>query len=162
MMNAENEIVSGINVTIGSETGLVSDIRDDWQFFSMASVLEKYGTPSLMIVDTEHSHDSNPNQIEEETVLHFYTLFFDDIGLIVSYNGGVIDNATNGVYTFCPEQDPMWIVKLWINSTQYAPSRRYDPNIEEAAGITNEVFRERLLVDPDNYCQKMRADVFSD
>ncbi len=160
-MNVENEIVSGIIVTIGSETGLVSDIRDDWQFFSMASVLEKYGTPSLMIVDTEHSHELEPNQIEE-TVLHFYTLFFDDIELIVRYTGGVIDNARNGVYTFCPGQDPIGHVKLWINSTQYAPSRRYWPDIEEAAGITNEVFRERLLASPENYCQKMRADVFSD
>lgn len=157
----ENEIVTGIKVNIYNETGPVSDIREGWKFFSMASVLEKFGTPSLILVDTEHSHELEPNQIEE-TVSYTYNLFFDDIGLIASYDGGQIDNAKNGAYTFCPGQDPVWSINLWINLAEYAPSRRYWPDIEEAAGITNEVFRERLLANPENYCQKMRADVFSD
>jgi hypothetical protein len=160
-LRVENGIVTSIKVTISSDSELTPNTREDWQFFSMASILEKFGTPSLILVDTEHSHELEPNQIEE-TVLHSYDFFFDDIGLIVGYDGGNIANAKNGAYTFCPGQDPVWSIDLWINSTENAPSRRYLPNIEEAAGIPNEVFRERLLADPENYCQEMRADVFSD
>ena len=51
----------------------------------MASILEKrLARQSLILVDTEHSHELEPNQIEE-TVLHSYDFFFDDIGLIVGY-----------------------------------------------------------------------------
>jgi hypothetical protein len=157
----ENETIVGINFSI-EPSGSVFNLQGREIYFSMDSVLEKYGVPSSIVLDVENLHEYDINSSPPDKVLHNYILFFDDIDVTINYSGGLINNKENDVYVFCPGQDGLLSISLWAGTTENAPERNYFPSIEEASSISIEVFCKRLLADPENYCQNMRADVFTD
>ena len=159
ILEVEEDIIIGLNAMI---YGIIDPMVDRNEFiaFSPESIMQKYGIPSQIILDTEKPHEPNS---PHDMVMYNYTFFYDDQKLIVQYIGGPIEGERNGYYTLCPGKDKLDSIRLWLGSYQKGiPNRAYFPELEAAASITIGEFYQKLIDEPLSYCVPLKAIVFKD
>ncbi len=128
-LTIEDDIVSRIDVS-ARPPGWLSysqHLAQDWQHYTLSSILTQYGPPSRVALFYEH-----PSCGE----IYWLHVAYDDLGMIVSYNGTVQREAE--VVTICPGTDDWIIIGMLLATPAHIADiglemRGWNPDIDTNA-----------------------------
>jgi hypothetical protein len=143
-----DDVVTNLQVGINPEEQKVS-IPREWQAYSPETLINRYGTPSKILLDLEWG----------PSPLFDMVIYFDEFDLIVEYAGYNIIPRKVGSPEVCPLTAQFDMVWLWMGKDPVYPPLP-GVSVEKATGMTPEEFSKLMTGDPDKACFIVKAEEF--
>ena len=144
----QDNIVQNVRVSITPEKQRTGMPRA-WLAYSPETFINRYGTPSKV----EFFLDWGPRPYFE------MDMYFDQVDLIVVYEGHNIIPREKGSPRICPLTSQFEAVRLWMGKDPYQPPRPAVP-LDQATSMTLEEFANLMTGDPGKACFIVNGDAF--
>lgn len=159
LLEVEEDVITGLEAEIlGFEDPTI--LKSSYLAFSPEAILQAFGEPSQIGINTEGPHEPNAPQ---DKVLFDFTFFYDEINFTIYFSGGPIDRSINNTYELCPGKDKLTYIRLWLGDYRKGmPNRGYITTLDEITTITTDEFTKQLSESPDNFCFSLDPSRYMD
>lgn len=144
----QNDLVKNLDLGIGLETSEARDVRN-WQTFSPATLIGRYGTPSEVTI----AMDWGPRSYFEMNV------YFKSVDLIVEYAGFELLTSPSKSMVICPLRIPFEDIQIWMGRDPRNPPLEA-VSFEKATMLTLEDFSKIMTGTPEQACFTINGESF--